>query len=595
MTSWIFLHHLRIHLCIGWLYMRFVKWFKSALAVIIGRKIGKHRVFPITTKIILVYVIFILLSNFSSHYISLMLYRGEMVKLMRQLLARDLKEIYNYANTQHEIYNIKQKKDEALNHISERAVIDFKHGMSMLLGVNRSGHIEIMASGSAKADTFTDKKTLLTMNESLSRSDSEGFTSFSLGGKKYFGVYKYNSNWEMFLIRAEEFNEFNEDSNSIFKKISMVIIIITMACAVVGVFVIDYILRFIRNITNSIMKMIKKNSIELIDMKGSQADDVTFMGMAFNTLSDTINKLINIFQKFTNKDIVQKAYDDKIVKLEGSKRELTCLFSDIKSFTNMTEVLGTDIINLLNLHYTRVIRIILEHDGIIGSIIGDALLVVYGALGDKSAKMKSYQAVMTGYRIHEVASEIRAGMTAVKEKIISEGRNFTPQEERVFKAVLIEVGVGIDGGDVFYGNIGSYERMTNTVIGDTVNSSSRMEGLNRIYKAPIICSEYIKNDIISNVPNNGLEFLELDLVKVKGKDEGKTVFWPILKKYITPAVRREMKNYSAALKLYYNGEWKKAYKLFQQCSLPPAEVFLHRTKDGKSPKNWSGIWTMDSK
>lgn len=106
--------------------------------------------------------------------------------------------------------------------------------------------------------------------------------------------------------------------------------------------------------------MIDKNVIGFIDMKGSQADDVTFMGMAFNALSDTINKMMNIFQKFTNRDIVIKAYEEKRVRLEGSKRELTCLFSDIKSFTSMTEVLGTDIINLLNLHYTRVISIILK-------------------------------------------------------------------------------------------------------------------------------------------------------------------------------------------------------------------------------------------
>lgn len=571
------------------------KWIKNLSAVLFGRKIGKIRVFPITTKIILVYILFILLSNFSSHYISLMLYRGEMVKMMRQLLARDLKDIYNYANTQYEVYDIRKNKEESYSLISERAILDFKHKMSMLAGIDRLGHFEILVSSAVSTKTFTDTQTLRAMIKNLEMNETEGFISFFLDGKKYFGVYKYNSNWDMFFIRAEEFSEFNEDSNRIFKKISMMIIIITVACAVVGVFIIDYILRFIRNITISIMEMIRKNSIELIDMRGSQADDVTFMGMAFNALSDTINKMISIFQKFTNRDIVLKAYAEKKVKLEGSKRELTCLFSDIKSFTNMTEVLGTDIINLLNLHYTRVIKIILKHDGIIGSIIGDALLVVYGVIGDNPVKRKSYQAVLTGYKIHEVTAEIRGEMNAVKEKILAENGKFTHQEERVFKAVLIEVGVGIDGGDVFYGNIGSYERMTNTVIGDTVNSSSRMEGLNRIYKAPVICSEYIKNDIIDNIPNHGLEFLELDMVKVKGKEEGKKVFWPVFKKDITPSLRRDMGHYSAGLKLYYKGEWKKAHALFKNCSIPAAEVFIGRTKDGKCPKNWSGIWTMESK
>ncbi len=575
--------------------MRFIKWIKKSPVILLGRRIGGLRVVPITTKIILVYMIFILLSNFSSHYISLMLYRGEMIKLSRELLARDLKDIYLYANTQFEIFKIKNNRDEVYSIIGERAAADFKHKMSMLLAVSRDGHIDIMSSSVAKPGAFTDSETLKSMVRNLNNSGTEGFISFFLGSRKYFGVYKYNANWDLFFIRAEEYGEFYEDSNRIFRKISIIIVIITIACAVAGIFIIDYILRFIRNITNSIMRMIRKNSIEIIDMKGSQADDVTFMGMSFNALSDTINTMISIFQKFTNRDIVLKAYEEKRVRLEGSRRELTCLFSDIKSFTNMTEVLGTDIINLLNLHYTRVIKIILNHDGIIGSIIGDALLVVYGALGEKSEKMKSYQAVLTGYRIHEVTDQIRAGMHEVKERIIADKGSLTPHEERVFRAVLIEVGVGIDGGDVFYGNIGSYERMTNTVIGDTVNSSSRMEGLNRIYKAPIICSEYVKLDIISNVQNHGLEFLELDMVKVKGKEEGKRVYWPVLRDDITPAMRRDMKKYSEALKLYYRGEWKKSHKLFMECSLPPADVFLHRTRDGKAPANWNGIWTMDSK
>ncbi|HPS59425.1 MAG TPA: adenylate/guanylate cyclase domain-containing protein [Spirochaetota bacterium] len=575
--------------------MIILKWFKNAFHFVAGRKIGKQRIFPITTKIVLVYILFILLSNFSSHYISLKLYSGEMVKLMRQLLARDLKEIYTFANTQYELYSVRQNRGEAFNQIEQRAVLDFKHGKSLMLGIKRDGGIGMMASGIGKTDAFTDTEVLREMTENLGREANEGFISFSLGGEKYFGVYKFNTNWDMFLIRAEEFSEFNEDSNRIFKKISVMILLITIACALVGVFIIDYILRFIRNITESIMAMIQKNSIELIDMQGSQPDDVTFMGMAFNSLSDTINRMMNIFQKFTNRDIVLKAYAEKTVRLEGSKRELTCLFSDIKSFTNMTEVLGTDIINLLNLHYTRVINIILKHEGIIGSIIGDALLVVYGVFGENSARVKSYQAVLTGYKIHEVTAEIRAEMEAVYEKIIAENGKLTAQEERVFRALLIEVGVGIDGGDVFYGNIGSYERMTNTVIGDTVNSSSRLEGLNRVYQAPVICSEYIKNDIIENVPDHGLEFLELDMVRVKGKAEGKRIYWPVIKSDITPAMRREMGNYSAGLKLYYKGEWNKARSFFKDCSLPPAEVLLHRTKDGISPGNWNGIWTMDSK
>ena len=450
---------------------------RKVVNLILGSTIGKFRIFPIATKIVLIYILFILLSNFSSHYISMMLYRGEMVKLVRQLLVRDLKDIYTFANMQHEIFRFKGKKEDSLHRIEDKALMDFKKEKSLMLGLNHQGQVEILAAKNRKTAEFTDRATLNSLTANLKRNETEGFISFLFGGEKYFGVYKHNPNWEMFFIRAEEFKEFNAESNRIYQKISLIILIITLGCAVLGVYLIDYVLRFIRHITQNIMKMTRANQIALIDMKGSPADDVTFLGLAFNNLADTIGKMLNVFQKFTNKDIVIKAYEEKKVKLEGSRRELTCLFSDIKSFTYMTEVLGTDIITLLNVHYTKVIGIILKHDGIIGSIIGDALLAVYGVFGGESAKRKSYQAVLTGYQTHEAAAEIRTRMKALRERILAEKGRLTPLEEKVYQAVLIEVGVGIDGGSVFYGNIGSYERMTNTVIGDTVNSSSRLEGL----------------------------------------------------------------------------------------------------------------------
>jgi len=72
--------------------------------------------------------------------------------------------------------------------------------------------------------------------------------------------------------------------------------------------------------------------------------------------------------------------------------------------------------------------------------------------------------------------------------------------------------------------------MTNTVIGDNVNSASRLEGLTRIYKVPVICSDFVKEDIEKNVTNHGIRFIEIDQVQVKGKTVGKRVYWPLWKK-----------------------------------------------------------------
>ena len=201
---------------------------------------------------------------------------------------------------------------------------------------------------------------------------------------------------------------------------------------------------------------------------------------------------------------------------------------------------------------------------------------------------------MSAYKLHDVAESLRKQMAKKRSELLKKKKKLTDDEERVYQAVLLEIGVGIDGGEVFYGNIGSYVRMTNTVIGDNVNSASRLEGLTRVYKVPVICSEYVKNDIENNVKNHNLTFIEIDQVQVKGKTEGKRVYLPVKNDEMTPLLKKNLLLFSSALLEYYDGNWKKASSLFKKCELPLAQVFIDRTKT-TCPKNWKGVWAMTSK
>ena len=84
-------------------------------------------------------------------------------------------------------------------------------------------------------------------------------------------------------------------------------------------------------------------------------------------------------------------------------------------------------------------------------------------------------------------------------------------------------------------------------------------------------------------------------VKVKGKTEGKKIYWPVLKKDYTKTLEKSMKAFSAGLELYYRGDWRKANQLFKRCNLPVGEVFAERTADSTPPRNWNGIWEMKTK
>ena len=266
--------------------------------------------------------------------------------------------------------------------------------------------------------------------------------------------------------------------------ISLIIIILLAVFLIVGFNVFGRILANVKHITNSLYEMQKKQQLTCIDLSTAPNDDITYLAASFNSLSSTISNLIGIFQKFVSKDVVAKAYNEHQIRLEGSGQNLTILFSDIKSFTFRTETLGNDIIDLLNVHYDRVIHAVHVNKGVIGSIIGDAILAIYGTEDEKNKSLDSLEAAWT---ITDLTEKLRTKMIARREEI-EKTRQLTESEEKVYKAVLIDVGVGIDGGNVFYGNIGSNEHMTNTVIGDNVNSASRLEGLTRIYHLPVICS-----------------------------------------------------------------------------------------------------------
>lgn len=559
---------------------------------ILGKKISNVRVVPISLKIIIIFTVILLISNFSTHYISLVMNRGELDKYINRLLIRDLKDLHVFLTNQHDIFLYTGDEQKSFEAVEESAKWNLKNSNSLALGWNSEKDFVFYVQESHSL-TDMDRNLLKTQFEELrAENRQEGPLQIELESGSYFGAYKYNKLWDLYAFRAEDIDELYFTSRQNFIYISFIIIIFSIICMGVGIYVLRHILRFVSHISNNIMRMEQSQELTLIDMDGATNDDIAYLGMAFNSLSSTINNLMTIFKKFVARDIAQRAYKEREIRLEGKKRYLTVLFTDIKRFTYMTETLGTDIIKLLNIHYDQAIRYIHDSNGDIGSIIGDALLAIFGGFEEQQGN-KSLQAVEAGYNILEVAERLRVKMREQEKSILETEGFLTSAQQKVLDAVLLEVGVGIDGGEVFYGNIGSKERMVNTVIGDNVNSSSRLEGLTRVYNVPIITSEYVRDEIISSTDD--YYFLELDRVLVKGKTEGKLIYWPIKKSEITIEMQDQIDNYLMGLNYYYRGEWDEAHKLFKNNTLPAAEIFRTRTTMYELPVNWTGVWTMESK
>ena len=555
--------------------------------------VGDTPIIPISVKILAIFISLILMSNFMTNFISVQLSQRQVTELTNRLTVTQLKELYKNASSQYQIYSYKKNRDECLETLKNTAKEEFSNRHSLALGFDRTG-VALFCASADGSDllSFPDKEALAKLNDDYDNGIIEGQVNFNLRGEEYHGIYKYSEDWNVFLVRAESRNDTARYKVAIMLIISAVILLLTVIFVALGVYMFRAVFASIAQITKSLYDMQQRSQLDTIDIEKAPNDDITYMAASFNSLSVSVNNLLTTFQKFVSKDVVSKAYTDHTIKLEGMQRELTILFSDIKSFTYRTETLGNEIIDLLNVHYNNVIHDVHEENGVVGSIIGDAILAIFGSY--KNPELKSLEAIDAGWRITYVTAELREKMKAQRKKI-EETRKLTAAEDRIYKAVLLDIGVGIDGGTVFYGNIGSDEHMTNTVIGDNVNSASRLEGVTRVYHLPIVVSEYIMDDVKDK--SDRYKFYEIDTIQVKGKTKGKKIFFPLdTENEAQRALVPQFEIYEEALQAYYSGDWKNARKLFKTVKMEVADVFMERMgARGNAPDKWRGIWTMTTK
>ncbi len=178
----------------------------------------------------------------------------------------------------------------------------------------------------------------------------------------------------------------------------------------------------------------------------------------------------NAMGLYISKDIMKNVVKNIDNLQRGGKRaNISVLFADIRGFTSISEKLSAEeVTSILNEYFSEVEPIIRKHKGVLNKFIGDAVLAIFGEpIQDKN---HARNAVLC-------ANEMHKKITKLQQKWDLEGKPH------------IEIGIAINTGEAFVGNIGSPERIEYTVIGDTVNTASRIESYNRIYKTRFLISE----------------------------------------------------------------------------------------------------------
>ncbi len=291
----------------------------------------------------------------------------------------------------------------------------------------------------------------------------------------------------------------------------------------------------------------------------------------------------NLFGKYVSADVLAELLKNPDqVKLGGEEREVTVLFSDVRGFTSFSEAMSPqELTHFLNRYLSRMTNIILTGRGVVDKYIGDAIMAFWGA-----------PIVSKTHRIDAIL--VATNMLDDLTKLNIENKELGLKE--------IEIGIGLNSGRAVAGNMGSEHRFDYTLMGDTVNLSSRLESLTKYYGVGIIASEgTIKAVASEELIRLGITMREIDRVQVKGKTQAVRLF-EVVSPLHRDSLNKIKDNFDLAREYYYEGQWDKCLNLLGKIDkiVPldgPTRVLRERCQEFQHtpPSNWTGVYEHKSK
>jgi adenylate cyclase len=271
--------------------------------------------------------------------------------------------------------------------------------------------------------------------------------------------------------------------------------------------------------------------------------------------------------------------------VEPRKTEITVMFSDIRGFTTISEKLDAqDLAVFLNAYLYDMTRIVFDTDGTLDKYIGDAVMAFWGA---------PYEDARHPVQACTAALEMMKRVHELQTKWAAEGKP------------SMDIGIGLNSGAASVGNMGSALRYGYTALGDTVNLSSRLEGLNKEYGTHIIANE----STYETAKDAGFLFRELDLIRVKGKSQPVKIYELLARvsdfaeESALANLRTRSQEFSEARELYRERKWSDAQRGFQRIlerwpEDGPSLVYLKRCEEYSSEEpvaDWDGVFVMTHK
>ena len=325
-----------------------------------------------------------------------------------------------------------------------------------------------------------------------------------------------------------------------------------------------------------------------IQIHASSTDEIAALTESFNTMVVGLRekeRIKSTFSQYMDPRIVQELLDNRLTALGGERRVMTAFFSDIEGFTHICEQMTPDgVVRFLNQYFTLMSGPIKDNHGILDKFIGDGIMAYWGPpfTDDKEHARLACFAALEQLTQLETFNRMLPDLMGLRKGLPS-----------------VNIRMGIATGDVTVGSIGSEASKGYTVMGDTVNVASRLEGANKEYGSHILISEDTWN-----MAQDAVEVRELDYIRVVGKSEPVRVFELLGRKGQLDAKMQELQaRFAQGLQHYRQSDWAQAETAFEACLTlkpddAPSKALLSRLRhfrDHATNHDADGVWNLTKK
>lgn len=326
-----------------------------------------------------------------------------------------------------------------------------------------------------------------------------------------------------------------------------------------------------------------------VEVSVATQDEVGDLANSFNLMVTGLrdrDRIKQTFSRYVDPRVVAHLLSPGAADHEGDRREMTVFFSDIADFTSISEQLTpAHLVRLINAYLAQMSKPISELDGVIDKFVGDAIMAFWGApfVRDADQAQLACRAALASRDQLEVFQQQVPDILGLR-----------------VGAPEIRIRIGIATGPVTVGNIGSETMRSYTLMGDSVNVASRLEGACKQYGLSMLVSETTADRV-----GKDILLREIDAIGVKGKAEPTRVFEPLALSGESKSAKFKLlaETFAAALAAYRRQDWDEAEAGFENAnsvfdSDPASHVFLERIRvlrDQSPDVDWDGVWRLTNK